>query len=97
VPMVLLPHGRDQADTAARVTLRGAGITLTRTASPRAIADAVRRVLQNGSYRASARRLGDTVRRDANSDVLVHELEAIPDGNEQERDLDRIGVGSEDS
>jgi MGT family glycosyltransferase len=97
VPMVLLPHGRDQADTAARVTLRGAGITLTRSASPRAIADAVRRVLQNGSYRASARRLGDTVRRDANSDALVHELEAIPDGNEQERDLDRIGVGSEDS
>ncbi|MPY88194.1 MAG: hypothetical protein GEU99_09745 [Luteitalea sp.] len=32
--MVLLPHGRDQADTAARVTARGAGISLKRTARP---------------------------------------------------------------
>ncbi len=79
VPMVLLPHGRDQADTAARVASRGAGIVVKRTAKPGVIADAIRRVLQNSSYRLSAQHLGDAVRRDANSDALVRELEDIPD------------------
>jgi UDP:flavonoid glycosyltransferase YjiC (YdhE family) len=80
VPMVLLPHGRDQADTAVRVTARGAGIALRRAASAAAIADAARRVLHDGSYRAAARRLGDAVRRDANGDALIRELEDLPRG-----------------
>ena len=84
VPMVLLPHGRDQADTATRVTLRGAGIALKRTARPDIIAEAARRVLETASYRAAARRLGEAIRRDARSDALVHELEAICGGNEEQ-------------
>jgi MGT family glycosyltransferase len=83
LPMVLLPHGRDQADTAARVTARGAGVTLKRSAGSRAIADAVRRVLKNASYRAAARQLGESVRRDAESDTLVRELEEISNGDER--------------
>jgi UDP:flavonoid glycosyltransferase YjiC (YdhE family) len=75
VPMVLLPHGRDQADTAVRVTSRGAGITLKRTVTPGVIADAVRQVLWNGSYRTAAQQLGDAIRRDANADALIRELE----------------------
>ena len=51
VPMVLLPHGRDQADNAARVTARGAGVTLKRTARVEAIASAVRVVPENTGYR----------------------------------------------
>jgi MGT family glycosyltransferase len=78
VPMVLLPHGRDQADNAVRVTTRGAGISLKRSAAPSAIAAAVRQVLQNASYRAAAEHLGEAVRRDAVSDALVREWEAIP-------------------
>jgi MGT family glycosyltransferase len=81
VPMVLLPHGRDQADTAVRVTTRGAGIALKRTASAEAIARAVRQVLATSSYRAAARRLGDAVRRDADSDALIRELERIEPGD----------------
>jgi UDP:flavonoid glycosyltransferase YjiC (YdhE family) len=77
VPMVLMPHGRDQPDTAARVTARGAGVTLKRTAHPRAIAAAVRLVLENPSYRIAAQRLGDAVRRDADDAALVGELEAV--------------------
>ena len=92
VPMVLLPHGRDQADTAVRVASRGAGIVLKRTAKPGVIADAVRRVLQNGSYRSSAQYLGDAVRRDANSDALVRELEDIPDDG-QANGMGRDGRG----
>jgi UDP:flavonoid glycosyltransferase YjiC (YdhE family) len=78
VPMILMPHGRDQPDTAARVTARGAGITLRRTARSQVIADAVRRVLQDSSYREGAQRLGEAVRRDAASDALIHELEDLP-------------------
>jgi MGT family glycosyltransferase len=40
VPMVIVPHGRDQADTAARVIARRAGIALKRTATSGAMADA---------------------------------------------------------
>jgi UDP:flavonoid glycosyltransferase YjiC (YdhE family) len=76
--MVLLPHGRDQGDTAVRVTARGAGIALERTAHPDAIAAAVRRVLEDPSYRAAAQELGASVRQDAESGDLVRELENIP-------------------
>jgi len=78
VPMVLLPHGRDQGDTAVRVTERGAGIALKRTAQPKAIAAAITEVLQNPSFRASARQLGESVRRDADDAALLRELEDIP-------------------
>ena len=88
VPMVLLPHGRDQGDTAVRVTARGAGIALKRTATPDAIAAAVREVLQNPTFRASAQQLGESVRRDADdarrempgcaTGALLRELEDIP-------------------
>jgi MGT family glycosyltransferase len=78
VPMVVLPHGRDQDDTAVRVTARGAGLALKRTAAPEAIAAAVREVLQNPSFRASAQRLGASVLRDADDAALLRELEEIP-------------------
>ena len=32
LPMLVIPHGRDQADNAVRVAERGAGLTLSRTA-----------------------------------------------------------------
>jgi MGT family glycosyltransferase len=76
-PMVVMHHGRDQADNAARITARGAGIALKRTAGPTAIASAVNRVLADPSYRANARRLGEAIRRDAAGDVLLRELEDL--------------------
>ncbi|HEU4692021.1 MAG TPA: glycosyltransferase [Vicinamibacterales bacterium] len=76
VPLAMLPHGRDQADTAVRVTARGAGLLLKSSASPRAIADAVARLMQNDSYRTAAQQLGAAIRRDAGTDLLVKELEA---------------------
>jgi MGT family glycosyltransferase len=77
VPLVLLPHGRDQGDTSVRVSLLGAGVTLSRSARPAAIARAVRLVIQEVSYRKAAQRLGDIVRRDAASDALMRELEDV--------------------
>jgi MGT family glycosyltransferase len=77
VPMVVLPHGRDQADVAARVATRGAGVVLKQGAGSGVIAEAVMRVLENDSYRIAARRLGDAVCRDARSDALTRELEDL--------------------
>jgi UDP:flavonoid glycosyltransferase YjiC (YdhE family) len=75
VPLVVMPQGRDQADNAARVESRGAGVTIKANDAPTAIGDAVKRVLAQPGYREAAERLGDTIRADAESDMLVSELE----------------------
>ncbi len=77
VPMVVLPHGRDQADNARRITSRGAGIALRRSAKPTKIATAVQRLLDTPGYGTAAEHLGGAIRRDAASDALVHELEDL--------------------
>ena len=77
VPLVVLHHGRDQADNAARLTARGAGITVKRTASADTIAKAVRRLLDDPIYQTGAARLGRAIRRDAASGALVAELEDL--------------------
>jgi UDP:flavonoid glycosyltransferase YjiC (YdhE family) len=79
VPAVVLPHGRDQADNAARVVHHGAGASLPRTARPQAIARAVRRVLDDPAHRRAASALGAAIRRDAASGALVRELESVDD------------------
>jgi len=75
VPLVVMPQGRDQADNAARVESRGAGVTIESNASPATIGAAVKRVLEDPSYGQAAKRLGDSIRADAASDMLVRELE----------------------
>lgn len=74
---MVLPHGRDQADNAVRVTERGAGLRLRRTAPSPRIARAVRRVLEDSSYARAAAVLGAAIRRDAESHVLVEMLENL--------------------
>ena len=81
VPMLVLPHGRDQADNGTRVTTRGAGLVLKRTSSPERIATAVRRLLDEPSFRARAADLGAPIRSDATSGALVAELEDLPAGS----------------
>ena len=63
--MVVMSHGRDQAENATRVTMRGAGIAVKKGAKPPKIAAAVRTILDDPSYRTNAERLGEAVRRDA--------------------------------
>jgi UDP:flavonoid glycosyltransferase YjiC (YdhE family) len=76
VPLVVMPHGRDQADNAARVTSRNAGVSISRNADSATIAAAVCRVLDDTRYRQAAERLGWSMRRDAASGALVAELES---------------------
>ncbi|WP_405181732.1 glycosyltransferase [Nocardia sp. NBC_01377] len=77
VPVLALPHGRDQADNAIRISLRGAGTTLSRNASPAKIAAAVQRLLANPQYSAAAARLGEIIRRDAQAGDMIAELEEV--------------------
>jgi UDP:flavonoid glycosyltransferase YjiC (YdhE family) len=75
--MVILPQGRDQADNAARVTARGAGVTLKSTAASEKIAHAVQLVLDDSSFCQCAERMGQAIRADAESGALVTELEHL--------------------
>ncbi len=80
VPLVVLPHGRDQLDNAVRVTARGAGVKLKRTATPTQIARAVATILDDPSYRSAAARLGADIRHDARHSPLIDELDLLPTG-----------------
>jgi UDP:flavonoid glycosyltransferase YjiC (YdhE family) len=76
-PVVVLPHGRDQADNAVRVTLRGAGVAISRRSSADRIARSVRRVLDDPAYARAASVLGAAIRHDAEHSTLVTELEDL--------------------
>ena len=80
VPIVCMPTGRDQPDNAARLVARGAGVKVSKKASPAKVAAAVQRVLDDPSYRAAAVRLGAAVRAEADSGAALTELEALVPG-----------------
>ena len=61
VPMVCMPMGRDQDDTAARVVHAGAGVRIKPKASAETIAHAVASVLKDDRFRSNARRLRDAI------------------------------------
>lgn len=77
VPIVCMPTGRDQPDNAARLVARGAGVKLSRKASPAKVASAVQRVLGDPSFHSAAAELGARVRAEAGSGAALVELEAL--------------------
>jgi UDP:flavonoid glycosyltransferase YjiC (YdhE family) len=77
VPVVALPMGRDQLDVAARLVAAGAGLRLRPRARPAAIAQAVRRVLDEPAFARAARRLAEAIARDTAEDRAVAELEGL--------------------
>jgi MGT family glycosyltransferase len=77
VPLVCVPMGRDQNDTAARVTHHGAGLRLPMRASAARIRAAVEEVLRDDGYRAAARRLGAAIAHEQRRSDLVGELETV--------------------
>jgi MGT family glycosyltransferase len=77
VPVVALPLGRDQLDNAARVVHHGAGLRLKPNAKPEAIAKALRRVLDEPSFGASAERLAAAIAAETAEDRAIAELEAL--------------------
>jgi len=77
LPLVCLPQGRDQHDVAARVRWHGAGLRLGRGASAARIRAALRRVLDQPSYREAAQRLRQAIQADLAANRGVAELEAL--------------------
>lgn len=78
VPMVCIPHGRDQGDNTARVVAAGAGVRVSRRAGTSAIRAAVDRVLSQPSYRTAARRLAEAFVAEARRGPdAVAEVEAV--------------------
>lgn len=77
LPLVILHHGRDQADNAVRVTTRGAGVSVPRGASSARIARAVAEVLDDPRYRGAAEELGRAISRDVTGTALLDELESV--------------------
>ncbi len=77
VPMVCIPMGRDQNDTAARVVHHGAGIRLTPKASVPDIRNAVTRVLGDERFRGNARRLARSIADDGLRSEAVDALESM--------------------
>jgi MGT family glycosyltransferase len=75
VPMLIIPHGRDQNDNAVRVTERGAGLALAPGASVEDIRAAGARLLNESSFSSAANRLGDLVGAEARNSTIVQELE----------------------
>jgi UDP:flavonoid glycosyltransferase YjiC (YdhE family) len=80
VPLVCMPMGRDQNDTAARVAHHGAGVRLKPTARPAAIRRALEAVLREPSYRSAAQRLRDRIADEARRVDPVAVLEELVPG-----------------
>ncbi|MEV5827493.1 glycosyltransferase [Spirillospora sp. NPDC052242] len=77
VPLVCIPQGRDQNEVARHVQHTGAGITVRKNASPRAIARAVGRVLDDPAFRRAAERMAAEIAAETAADGAVAEIESL--------------------
>jgi UDP:flavonoid glycosyltransferase YjiC (YdhE family) len=77
VPMVCIPMGRDQNDTAARVVHHRAGLRLSPKSSTAKIRQAVERVLGEDTFGVNASRLASAIADDTSTTDPVAELEAL--------------------
>lgn len=77
VPTLCLPMGRDQGDNLVRAARHGGVLGLKPTATAEQIAGALRRLLDEPSFRTGARALGALIQADVASTALVDELEAV--------------------
>ncbi len=84
VPVVCVPMGRDQADNAARVVWRDAGLRCGSKADVIALRLAIRRVLEEPRFRAGARRIAEGIASQGGPSQAIEEVEALaalPIGN----------------
>lgn len=77
VPLLCLPVGRDQPDTAARVVACGAGLRLRPGARSAAIASALDRILSEPDFREAAGRVAEAIEADRQHDLAVEEIEHL--------------------
>ncbi len=77
LPMLVIPHGRDQDGNAARIAARGAGLMLPPSATSNQIAAAVDRLLGDSDFAVRAQALGREVAREAAESPIVEILEEL--------------------
>jgi MGT family glycosyltransferase len=77
VPMVAIPMGRDQDDTAARVVHHGAGTRLKPSVSVERIRRGIVTVLENDEYRRAAGRLAEAIDGERDHAALLYQLESL--------------------
>ncbi len=77
VPLVCLPMGRDQGDNAAKVEYYGAGIKLSKRASPTQIRKAVSKIISNPTYQLNAEIIGGKIKADAEMESVAAALESL--------------------
>lgn len=77
IPMVCMPHGRDQGDNAARVVAAGVGLRVSRVASVRRLRSTFKSALSTESLRPAAADLKQAIRRQDGAAGTVRELEAL--------------------
>lgn len=86
VPLVCIPMGRDQNDTAARVVHHGTGVRLRPTADAARIRRAVREVLADPAFTRRARVMADAIAAEQEhtdvADVLERVLTATTNGED---------------
>ncbi|MGW8370487.1 MAG: glycosyltransferase [Gammaproteobacteria bacterium] len=88
VPLLCLPLGRDQLETAARVVWHGAGLRLDHGATTEEIGTALKQLLDDVEFRTNARRLGQAIRDEVEQNIAIMELEKIRGKDE----IRRIGL-----
>lgn len=77
VPIISLPHGRDQEDNAARVVEAGAGIRLPKRASVAKLRRTIAAALADESVRDGATRMAAAFRGQDGATRVAEELEAL--------------------
>jgi MGT family glycosyltransferase len=77
VPLLCIPMGRDQNDTAARVVHAGAGLRIKPSASADVLRTSVTRLLSEPTFRDGAKRLASAIERREGCVDVVASLEAI--------------------
>jgi UDP:flavonoid glycosyltransferase YjiC (YdhE family) len=77
-PLLVLPLGRDQHFNATRVDALGAGLVLHAGEDPRAIADALARLVAERGFRDAARRAAARIAAERPEDAAADVLERLP-------------------
>jgi UDP:flavonoid glycosyltransferase YjiC (YdhE family) len=80
VPLLCLPDGRDQPDNAARVVAAGAGVRLSKQASPPKLRRAVAAALDDRSLQAGAARMAAALAASDGATTVADGLERIVAG-----------------
>jgi UDP:flavonoid glycosyltransferase YjiC (YdhE family) len=76
LPLLIVPHGRDQTDNATRVAERGAGLVVPKTAATPELRSALQMLLSEARFSEAARRLGSAVAVEAANSPVASLLES---------------------